>query len=336
MLKSIVVQWARQFPADQITLRVAESDFIEVQKEISQANIRLKLDTYPRWAKYHALAICTITDRAHQYDAIFSQNFCPPFSTAVRVVLVHDVLFATNPEWFTRGELLYLRNIRRSLIRATTVLATSKSEATRISSEWPELRGRLVQVGLGVPTGFADAIIKRPECWTKSDPFILTVGRLNVRKNLSRLIDAFKIVAARYPLHHLLVVGEKDGAYVEKAVPSSIARKVHFLGYLTDEEIRWLYQNCDLFVFPSLGEGFGLPIVEASSVGARVIASDIEVFRELQVVTDYFDPTSIEEIAAAIQRCLSRPPDPKVGRASCSNWEEVVGRIRKAATSTAS
>jgi glycosyltransferase involved in cell wall biosynthesis len=327
VLQSLITEWLRTFPADDLTLRVPKKDVSRVEGEIRRLQLRADVDHYPRWARYHAAAVATIAVRRREYSAVLTQNFCPPFSGAPRVVLVHDALFATKPEWFTKKELLYLRGMRPSLRRATTVLATSQSEAARIGFVWPELRERIVQVGLSVPTGITKARAKRPTMWNEAMPFILTVGRLNVRKNVSRLIEAYARVARQDPTRHLIVVGEKDGKYSPGTIPDHVTSRIHFLGHVTDEELRWLYENCDLFVFPSLDEGYGLPLLEASTLGAAAIASDIPVFRELEVAADYFDPTSVDEMATALLLGLRSPT---TAGPTALSWQDVVRNIRRA------
>ena len=78
-----------------------------------------------------------------------------------------------------------------------------------------------------------------------------------MRKNVARLIEAFARVAQQDVTRHLVVVGEKDGKYSPGAIPDHVTSRIHFLGHVTDDELRWLYENCDLFVFPSLDEGYG-------------------------------------------------------------------------------
>ena len=327
VLRSLVTEWLRAFPADDLTLRVPKSDVSYVEGEIQRLQLRVDVDHYPRWARYHAAAVATIAVRRREYDAVLAQNFCPPFSAAPRVVLVHDALFVTNPEWFTKKELLYLRGVRPSLRRATTVLATSQSEAARIGFVWPALRQRIVQVGLSVPAGVVEAHAKRPSMWNEAVPFVLTVGRLNMRKNLDRLIEAFARVAQQDVTRHLVVVGEKHGKYSPGAIPDHVTSRIHFLGHVTDDELRWLYENCDLFVFPSLDEGYGLPLLEANMLGAAAIASDIPVFRELEVAAGYFDPRSVDEMAAAILLGLGSAT---TTGATGLTWQDVVRNIRRA------
>jgi glycosyltransferase involved in cell wall biosynthesis len=327
VVRSLVTTWSRVFPADEVTLRVKKKHIADVEEELRRSQLGVNVGHYPGWARYHAAGVATITVGPGEFDAVLTQNFCPPFSVAPRVVLVHDALFVTNPEWFTKKELLYLSGIRPSLRRATIVLATSHSEAARIGSVWPELRKRIVPVGLAVPADIVEARPKRPPSWDGSAPFVLTVSRLNVRKNLARLVEAFARVAEQDLTRHLVVVGEREGAYSPVTIPDQAASRIHFLGYVTDGELSWLYQNCDLFVFPSLGEGYGLPLIEANMMGAAAIASDIPVFRELNAACDYFDPRSVDEIAASM--LLGLRSATTVGAIRLT-WEDVVRNVRDA------
>jgi acetyltransferase-like isoleucine patch superfamily enzyme/glycosyltransferase involved in cell wall biosynthesis len=325
VVRSILIEWAKAFPDDQLTIRVPKCHAGIVREELQRLAIAAHVDDYPSFAKYHAAAVATIRDSGSDFDAILSQNFCPPFATARRLVLVHDALYITNPEWFTRKELLYLRLLRPSLRGAATVLATSRAEASRMRGVWPELSDRIVPIGLGVPSGVTEASPKRPHDWSGTAPFILTVGRLNVRKNLARLIEAFALFAQDNLGHHLVIVGEKDGSYSPTAIPHDVSARIHFLGYVSDDELRWLYENCALFVFPSLGEGYGLPLIEANVMGALTVASDIPVFRELDMAACYFDPSSVEEIASAIEFGIGCTDKRHVSHPS---WADIVRNLR--------
>lgn len=327
VLRGLVGGWSRAFPDDEITLRAQRRHVSLVRGDARQGKLKVEVNHYPTWARYHAVAVATIAASKDEYDAVLTQNFCPPFSRARNVVLLHDVLFVTNPEWFTKTELLYLSAIRPSLHWATNIVTTSSSETVRIGTVWPEVRTRLVKVGLGVPDGLLDTHPRRPSSLCHESPFVLAVGRLNVRKNLARLVEAFIRVAVDDPKPHLVIAGSVDGAYVPVAVPREMAARIHFLGHVADEELRWLYENCDLFACPSLDEGYGLPLIEANILGARVIASDIQVFRELAIAEAYFDPRSVDEVAAAIRHGLDRASSTAAGRMT---WENVVQNIREA------
>ncbi|WP_166555293.1 glycosyltransferase [Mycolicibacterium sp. CBMA 226] len=176
-----------------------------------------------------------------------------------------------------------------------------------------------------MPDGILEAVSKRPSIPCGESPFVLAVGRLNVRKNLARLIEAFVRVARDDPKPDLVIAGCVDGAYVPITVPDDMTARIHFLGHVTDNELRWLYENCDLFVCPSLDEGYGLPIIEANILGAQVIASDIQVFRESNIAVGYFDPRSVDEIASAIRHGLDGINSTVAGHLT---WEGVVRNIR--------
>lgn len=327
VLRALVAGWARAFPGDALTLRVPKHQISGIAQELRCKHFDVDVDAYPAWGKYHAAAVATIMARPNRYDAVLTQNFCPPLSTTARATLLHDAVFVSNPEWFTRSELLYLGAIRPSLRRATVVLTTSQAETVRVGTVWPELRDRLATVGLSVPDGLVEARPKRPAALPDIQRFVLAVGRLNVRKNLARLVEAFIRVATDDAEHHLVVVGQEDGAYAPAEVPDEMQARIHFLGHVADDELRWLYENCGLFVSPSLGEGYGLPLIEANMFGAQVIASDIPVFRELAIATAYFDPLSIDEMAAAIRTGLGSAATLSSGRLS---WDRVAENIREA------
>jgi len=327
VVRGLIGGWSRAFPSDEITVRTQKRHVSIVAGDTQRSGVQVDVTYYPAWSRYHASAVASIVARRAEYDAVLTQNFCPPFSRVRTAVLLHDVLFITNPDWFTRTERLYLGAIRPSLRRADLVLATSNSEAERIGTVWPELRDRIEKVGLAVPEGVVSSSAERPLKWGYDEPFILAVGRLNVRKNLARLIEAFAVVAARGRNAHLVIVGERDGAYLQVEVPVNIASRIHFLGHVSDGELRWLYEHCELFVFPSLGEGYGLPLVEANLLGARIIASDIPAFRELDVAIRYFDPRSVDEIAAAM---LSGLAAPALAKREQLKWDDVARNIRGA------
>lgn len=327
VLRGLVSGWLRAFPDDELHLRAQRRHVSAVEEDAQQGQLRVNVSHYPRWARYHALAVATIAARKDEFDAVLTQNFCPPLSTAPRLVLLHDALFVTNPEWFTKTELVYLSGIRPSLRRATNILTTSNSETARVGAVWPELRDRLVKVGLSVPDGVLEAQPRRPSSLYDELPFILAVGRLNVRKNLAGLIEAFVRIACDDPQPHLVIAGSVDGAYVPVVVPDEMTGRIHFLGHVTDDELRWLYENCELFVCPSLDEGYGLPLIEARILGAEVIASDIPAFRELGIAKAYFDPRSIDEMAATIRDSLDVVGPALAGQL---RWEDVAWNVRAA------
>ncbi len=141
--------------------------------------------------------------------------------------------------------------------------------------------------------------------------FIMYVGRPNPHKNLERLIEAFKIVRESHPDLHLVLAGAKDSLYERiHARYSGTTPNLYFTDYVSDGELRWLYENCMAYIFPSLSEGFGLPGLEAMSHGAPVVSSNAtclpEVYGDAAL---YFDPYDIDDMADKIERVVTSLSD---------------------------
>ena len=134
------------------------------------------------------------------------------------------------------------------------------------------------------------------------------VGRPLPHKNLGRLIEAFALLQEKHPELYLVLAGKKDAAYEqhERAINERGIRNVVFTDFIDDAQLRWLYENCRAYVFPSLSEGFGLPALEAMLHGAPVVSSNATSLP--QVCGDaahFFDPLSVEDMVAKIDDVLS-------------------------------
>lgn len=137
--------------------------------------------------------------------------------------------------------------------------------------------------------------------------FILYTGRPTPHKNLGRLIDAFVLLQKTHPNLYLVLVGKHDANYArhEAQVRYDGVRNVVFTGFVSDGQLRWLYENCAAYVFPSLSEGFGLPGLEAMAHGAPVVSSNTTCLPEVNGdAAHYFDPLNTEDIAAKIADVL--------------------------------
>jgi len=138
--------------------------------------------------------------------------------------------------------------------------------------------------------------------------FIMYVGRPQPHKNLGRLIDAFESLRQTQPHLRLVLVGKKDSQYYsyEKYVQARGIKNVLFTDFVSEGQLRWLYENTTAYVFPSLSEGFGLPGLEAMVHGAPVISSEATCLPEVyQDGVLYFDPLNTEDMAAKIEQMVS-------------------------------
>lgn len=155
----------------------------------------------------------------------------------------------------------------------------------------------------------ADAIGAKPEPITAltDKRFIMYTGRPTPHKNLARLIDAFTLIQKDHPELHLVLAGKKDANYArhERRVLQQNVPNVVFAGFVSDGQLRWLYERCAAYVFPSLSEGFGLPGLEAMMHGAPVVSSNATCLPEVYGnAAHYFDPLSVSDMVTKISGVL--------------------------------
>lgn len=141
--------------------------------------------------------------------------------------------------------------------------------------------------------------------------FILSVGRPAPNKNLWRLVEAFTALAASQPDLHLVLAGKFSPAYEtlrDRAKQTEFADRIIFTDFVSEGQLRWLYENAAAYIFPSLSEGFGLPGLEAMQYGVPVVSSNAtclpEVYKDAAL---YFDPYDPSDMAAKIEQVLNSP-----------------------------
>ena len=138
--------------------------------------------------------------------------------------------------------------------------------------------------------------------------FIMYIGRPTPHKNLDRLIEAFVSLQAQHPELVLALAGKKDANYrrIEDSVIKKGITNIVFTDFVSEGQLRWLYENCAAYVFPSLSEGFGLPGLEAMMHGAPVVSSNATCLPEIYGdAVEYFYPLNAEEMSAAINKVLT-------------------------------
>ena len=142
-------------------------------------------------------------------------------------------------------------------------------------------------------------------------PFLLYVGRINARKNLERLVEAFSVLSGKGFSQQLVIVGKRDwlaSRVLEKVHSLSLDSKIRFVGYVPNDHLPVFYNAAEVFVYPSICEGFGFPLVEAMACGIPVVTSYGSSLEE--VVSDaavLADPYSVSSIASALEKVLSDP-----------------------------
>jgi glycosyltransferase involved in cell wall biosynthesis len=251
-------------------------------------------------------------------DMLHVQYTAPLVCPVPVVVSVHDVSFLEHPEFFTKPRVLQLKHTVAHTVRKAAWILTP-SEFSRKSIE--RAYGPMPNVTV-VPNAVSSVFRPLPRetsaAWVQSKfniggPYVLTVGDLQPRKNHIGLIEAFCNLMRSCPqFKHKLVFVGKDTWYGERvrraAELSGFGDRIHFTGFVSDEELIQLYGACEMFVFPSFYEGFGLPILEAMACGRAVACSNTSAMPEVANAAGIlFDPTSVSEMACAMHDLLIDP-----------------------------
>ncbi len=325
VVREVLRAWRAEFPEDEFVLAVRPRDRDEIASEFGD------VETVRIFGKPHGVATLAqyaARARRRNIDLAYTQNFAPPGVWSA--TFIHDVMYQTNPEWFTRAERAYFWLIPRFARRAELVLTSSVHEADRIRRCNPKVR-RVEDIGLSVATNLTQAAQVRPQVAEKLEHFLLTVGRLNIRKNLGLTLRAALASGALSPERPLVVVGGEDGKGADLPAEVQSARAsghIVFVPGVSDAELAWLYANADLFLYLSLDEGFGLPPIEALHFGTPAVVSDIEVFHEnLGELVTYVNPHDVKEIAVAVAAASIQRIDPPP---TFVTWREVARRARAA------
>jgi glycosyltransferase involved in cell wall biosynthesis len=173
--------------------------------------------------------------------------------------------------------------------------------------------------------------------------YVLSLSSLERRKNLPAILEAWSIIHQQLPGDIWLVLAgpKADEAIYGKQESAVNLPRVMFTGYVPEAHLAGLYSGASLFVFPSLAEGFGLPLLEAMACGVRCIASRTSSLPEVGGdVVDYIDPRSPVELAAGMLKQLRNNPypsipfDPGMDRAKRFTWESAASRTREVLAAT--
>lgn len=327
VLRELVTAWSATFPDDELVMALPTRDLTSARHEVPPAVQLVGTRLRP-----HALAAIfemPRLQRSIRADVVLNQNFTA--LTGPCATFIHDVLFQTNPEWFTPIERLYFALMPLTARRAQAIFTSSHNEASRIARNNPRLVPAL-PVGLAVGSELLNTAAVRPAAMEGVADYVLSVGRLNVRKNLGLTFEAAARSLAIGPQCPLIVVGEQEGMTPDLSETSREAIRlgsIRLMGHLSASELVWLYRHARLFVFMSLDEGFGLPPLEALAFGCPVLASDIPVFREtLGSLATLVDPLDAARAATEMTRLLLRPPATPSEPAVLPSWGDVVTRLR--------
>lgn len=236
------------------------------------------------------------------------------------VATVHDVIHLLYPEFLpSRLAFFYAqRMIRRTLSRGDRIIAVSKNTKADLARYFEVDAGRVQVVYNGVDDQFRRRLpAEDVDRWLRQleieRPYLLFVGNpTKPHKNLDNVIQAFARARQRRPFDARLVcVGHRGPATFkleQRAEQLGVGEHVRMLGHVAGEALPALYQGATLFLYPTLYEGFGLPVVEAMASGLPVITSDNSALKEIaEGHAHLVDPLDVDSIAGAIVQCMSDP-----------------------------
>lgn len=246
-------------------------------------------------------------------DLFYSPDFVlPPTMPRVRTLLtVHDLSFLRCPEAFTPSLRRYLeRAVPRSVARADRVLADSQATRADLIALLGATPDKVEVLYSGVDARFGPVAEpgERERLQARygigGRPYILSVGTLQPRKNYGRLIRAFGWLPAQEVI--LVIAGGRGWLYDDVlAEAKRLGERVRVLGFVADADLPALYRGAALFVFPSLYEGFGLPVLEAMACGVPVVCSNASSLPEVAGDAALLvDPLDVDALEGAMARAL--------------------------------
>jgi glycosyltransferase involved in cell wall biosynthesis len=274
-------------------------------------------------------------------DLFHLQYRLPLWTAGPCVCTIHDVLFETHPQFFSKGFVAFARwSSRDALRRAKALFTVSAYSRNAMAQAYGVPANRITVTHNGVDTqrfcpGQEGAEFVRAQGLTPGQ-YLCTVGRLEPRKNHINLIKAYaQLPEPRLPL---LVVGQRDFSFesiFEVVQAHGLKDQVQFLERVGDAELPALIRHCAAFVYPTWAEGFGMPVLEAMACGVSVVTSNNtslpEVAGDLAWMCDPADPASI---ARAIEHAVHEPEEKKlsrhaqgIARAQSFSWESSANQL---------
>ncbi len=226
------------------------------------------------------------------------------------VLVMYDmVAFEPAMQPSRRSRWIERATLAPALRRSAAVLCISRATEEGLVARYPRVRSRTVVAPLGVAPSL-EATDDETHAELPQSGFVLAVGTLEPRKNLPRLVAAYRALAPELQAAHPLAVVGKLGWDTGETVAAldALGDRCLRLGYVSDGDLAELYRRCAAFCYPSLGEGFGLPVLEAMAAGAPVVTSDCSSLPEVGGdAVEYADPHDVASIAAALERVLESP-----------------------------
>jgi glycosyltransferase involved in cell wall biosynthesis len=256
----------------------------------------------------------------HPQDVYFFPSAVLPlvYQPAKSIITIHDVAFLFFPECFSFALRHWLALATKiGMNRARKIIAVSEATRRDVIRHYGIAPDKVVTIHHGTherfrPIDDADAIRTITKKYGIERQYILCIGTLQRRKNIPRLLQAFaRLKHTDHIPHQFVLVGQQHADLPEDEIFTAIhqlvlQQDVIWTGYVDQEDIPYVLNGADLFVLPSLYEGFGMPLLEAMACGVPVACSDVSSLPEVVGESGVrFDPENVESIASTISRILN-------------------------------
>jgi glycosyltransferase involved in cell wall biosynthesis len=254
----------------------------------------------------------------YRLDIIHSIHYrFPLFCLCDRIVTIHDLTHSLFPEMHTFGRRIVVSFFSRMARKRAEGLLFDSSSTQR---DFGRMLGPYKHCQFVAPLGVSPALFRPPLASAISNtlrqhgiqkPFVLFLGTVEPRKNLARLIEAFEGIGTKHPECLLVIAGRLGWSYeqvLSRIECSPRKSTIVRLGYVSSADKHALLAACEVLVYPSLYEGFGLPVLEGMAMGKPVITSNVSSM--LEVAGDgalTIDPTDTQRIQESLERVLSDP-----------------------------
>ena len=246
------------------------------------------------------LAACT------QVDALHCPDFSRPLFSSVPIVnTIHDLSYLAPQPFLPFTKRMYKRALGHlALKHSARIIVDSEFTRMEVLRHYPIDAQRVTIIYHGVNP------VLRAHREKPKHPFLLFVGTLERRKDLVTLVRAFDVVRERGRISHRLILVGQPGfgwSQIKAAIAASRYRQdIEVCGYLKREAVEELLQTADLLIYPSVYEGFGLPVLEAMACETPVVCSRAASLPEVAGnAAEYFEPSEVDDLAAATERVLS-------------------------------
>jgi glycosyltransferase involved in cell wall biosynthesis len=299
---------------------------------------------YDSWNLLGFPPLKLLSSRIRNVDLVHAPSLAvPPRSGVPLIVTVHDAAAIVYPETYPRrGRWFHAAGSNAAARRADVVIAPTIAAADEISARTAIARDRIRVIPHGVTqraVGEGLVAATRATLGIGEEPFILWVGTLEPRKNVPVLVEAFRLIVKERDLPHKLVMvgpsGWLDTAETIREPVEALGDRVHITGPIRADRLLALYRGADLFAFPSLHEGFGLPVLEAMAQSTAVVCADIPVLHEIAGDAARYASPQDPEVWADVITALLRDDDERENlsragrvRAAAFTWERCIDRTR--------